>query len=224
MKRIYEFVAKANQVLLFLLMIGGVGWIAYLVYQEASRKYEPPHVSVAQTPDEMSTSVVDDVRFLGLSSGVYMFGIVKRIVPPDDARRRMVGVVVDYLGEYREAGEIVNVVFVKEDKPIRTLLPSDGLVLSHYVSGEYRSEKFTPLLFVCVRGDTDGSHRLDRNDRNDLHVIADTLELPEVLIEGVLDFHVTSPTSLVVKTGPSSAPHFWEIDVDEQTKREINWK
>jgi hypothetical protein len=164
------------------------------------------------------------VRFLGLSSGVYMFGIVKRVVPPEEDRRRMIGVVVDYLGEYREAGEIVNVVFVRENKPVRTLLPTDGLVLSHYVSGEYRSVKFKPLLFVCVRGDTDGNHRLDKNDRNDLYVISDSLEQPEVLIEGILDFHITSPTSLVVKTGPSSAPHFWEIDVDEQIKRKISWK
>jgi hypothetical protein len=223
MKCVYEFITKANQVLLFVVIIGGAAWFSYLIYEEVSRKYEPPHVSVAQTPDEMGRSNVDDVRFLGQSSDVYMFGVVKRVVAPNEDRSVRIRR-VDYLGEYRESGEIVNVVFVKGDKPVKTLLPSDGLVLSHYVSGEYRSEKLQPLLFVCVREDTDGNHRLDRNDRNDLYVISDNLEHPDMLIEGLLDFHVTSPTSLVVKTGASDAPQFWEIDVDAQTKRELIWK
>jgi len=58
---------------------------------------------------------------------VYMFGVVKRVVAPDEDLSVMIRR-VDYLGEYRESGEIVNVVFVKGEQLNETIqcLSSDG--------------------------------------------------------------------------------------------------
>jgi hypothetical protein len=227
MKRIYEFITKANQVLLFLVIIGGTATISYLVYESFSDHYEPPHVSVAQTPEETKKTVVEDVRFLGQSSGFYMFGIVKRVVTPTEEVRRKtpkLALVCSLSGDGGYVGEIVNVVFSKGEQRVKELLQNDGLVLSHYVSGNYRSEKIKPLLFLCVTEDTDGNHVLDKNDRNDLYVISDGLDKPDLVIKGVLDFDVISPTHLMVKTGEQNALQFWDIDTETQAKKEVSWK
>src|SRR5450432_3280557 len=184
MKRIYEWIAKANQVLLFFVIIGGTALISYMVYQ-SSRRDEPPHVSVAQTPEEAKGSIVEDVRFLGQSSGLYVFGIVKHVVTTGEEPWRKPSMLASmgHLGNEEEyAGEMVNVVFSKGEQRVKTLLQSDGLVLSHNVSGEYRSEKIKALLFLCVTDDTDGNHRLDKADRNDLYVISDALERPDLVV------------------------------------------
>jgi len=65
MKRIYEFITKANQVLLFFAIIGGIVLVSCVLVNEFSAHYEPPHVLVEQTPEEAKGSIVEDVRFLG---------------------------------------------------------------------------------------------------------------------------------------------------------------
>ena len=77
MKRIYDFITKANQVLLFLALLGAMIGIGIVIYHETVSHYEPPHVAVAQTPEEVKRTEVRDVRFLGETSGVCVFGIVK---------------------------------------------------------------------------------------------------------------------------------------------------
>jgi hypothetical protein len=70
------------------------------------------------------------------------------------------------LGGAREPGEIVNVIFVKGGQRVKTLLVNDGLVLSHYVSGRYQSERLQPLLFLRASEDTDGNHILNKNEES----------------------------------------------------------
>jgi len=225
MKRIYEFITKANQVLLFLAIIGGVTLISYTLVSEFSRHYEPPHVLVAQTPEEAKGSIVEDVRFLGQSSDFYVFGLVKHIISPNgQSGGNPFRMISNLSGEGENDGEMVNVVFSKGEKRIKTLLPNDGLVLSANVSGNYRSENIDALLFRCVTEDTDGNHRLDKNDRNSLYVIPTDLKKPDLVIEGVLDFQVISPTNLVAKSGTTNDIHFWDINTLTQTKKEVLWK
>jgi hypothetical protein len=217
MKRIYDWIAKANQVLLFFVIIGGTALVSYLVYQ-SSRRYEPPHVSVAQTAEEAKGSVVEDVAFLGESSGIYVLGIVKRVVTtggepwlkPSIAR----------LGNGDDAGgETVNVVFSKGEERVRTLLQKDGLVLSHNVGGQYGPVKIKALLFRCVTEDTDGNRRLDQNDRNDLYVVSEDLGKPDIVVKGIVDFRVISPTHMAVKTGEGNVARFWDIDTETQAEK-----
>lgn len=221
MKRIYEFITKANQVLLFLLIIGGTAFISYMIY-ESSRPHEPPHVAVAQTTEEAKGSIVEDVRFLGLRSGLYVFGIEKRVVSP--SKEPLIKRSVGYLGEGGEAGQTVNVVFSKGEQRIRALLQNDGLVLSYDVVEVPPAEKFKALLFLCVTEDTDGNHRLDGNDRNDLYIVSDGLEKPDLVVKEVSAYRSTSPTRLVVKTGKGNDPRFWDVDTESQEKKEIAWK
>jgi hypothetical protein len=222
MKRIYDFITKANQVLLFLVIIGGTALVLYLVYQ-SSRRYEPPHVSVAQTVEEAKGSIVEDVVFLGQSSGFYVLGVVKRVVTTGG--ERWIRPSLSYLGKGDDyAGQTVNVVFSKGEQRVRTLLQKDGLVLSHNVYDEHRSEKIKALLFRCVTEDTDGNHRLDENDRNDLYVVSEGLEKPDLVVKGVLDYRVISPTHVVVKTGEGNVLRFWDIDTGTQAMKEVLWK
>ena len=225
MKRLYDFITKANQVLLFLVIIGGTALISYWVFQ-STRGYEPPHVSVAQTAEEAKGSIVKDVLFLGQSSGLYVFGIMKRVVTTGEEswRKRPVLSSTGYLGKGDDNGEMVNVVFSKGEQRVRALLQNDGLVISHQVSGEYRSEKIKALLFRCVIEDTDGNHRLDANDRNDLYVVSEGLERPDLVVKGVLDFDMISPTRLVVKTKGRDALQFWDVDTETQAMKEVVWK
>jgi hypothetical protein len=220
MKRIFDWITKANQVLLFLVLIGGPAFIAFLIY--LSRKpYEPPHVSVAQTADEAKASVIEDVTFIGQSSGLYVLAITKRVVTTEEPWLKAS---VARLGKGDDAGEIVNVVFSKGEQRVRTLLQKDALVLSHNIWPEPAPKKLKALLFLCVTEDTDGNHRLDKNDRNDLYIAAEGLEKPDLVIKGVLEYQTISPTHLVVKTGEPNAARFWDIDTETQAQKEIIWK
>jgi hypothetical protein len=222
MKRLYDLITKANQVLLFFVLIGGTALVSYLVYQ-ASRRYDMPHVSVAQTAEEAKGSIVDDVVFLGQSSGLYVLGIVKRVITTGEESWRKPSRA--YLGsEESSTGEMVNVVFSKGEQRVRALLQKDGLVLSHNVWAEHGPEKIKALLFRCVTEDTDGNHRLDQNDRNDLYVVSEGLERPDLVVKQVMDYRVISSTHVAVKTGERNAVQFWDIDTETQAKKEIVWK
>lgn len=228
MKRLYEWITKANQVLLFFAILGAMALVSYMVYQ-TTRRYDPPHVSVAQTPEEAKKSVVEDVAFLGQSSGVYVLGVVKRVVTAGG--EPWLRPSMSYLGKGgSDTGETVNIVFSKGDQRVRTLLPKDGLVLSHNAymvfgaPGERAPDKFKSLLFLCVTEDTDGNHRLDQNDRNDLYVVSEGLEKPDMVVQGALDHRTVSPTHVVVKTGEDKAIRFWDIDLETQARKEIVWK
>ena len=228
MKRLYDWITKANQVLLFFAILLGMTLVVYTIYQ-TTRRFEPPHVSVAQTPEEAKKSEVEDVTFLGQMGSVYVLGVVKRVVMPGGEpwlRPSMA-----YLGKGgSDTGETVNVIFSKGDQRLRKLLPKDGLVLSQNtysvlgMPGERPPDKFKALLFLCATDDTDGNQRLDQNDRNDLYVVSEGLEKPDIVVQGVLGHRTISPTRLVVKTGESKAIRFWDIDIESQARTEIIWK
>jgi hypothetical protein len=221
MKRVYDWITKANQVLLFFVIIGGTTLFFYLMYR-STRPYETPHVSVAQTAEEAKESVVRDVVFLDQSSGIYVLGVVKRVVIP--RKEPWLRPSVAYLGSGDEnSGQTVNIVFSKGERRIRTLLEKDGLVLYHNSYREQRKE-FDALLFTCITEDTDGNHLLDEKDRNDLYIVSEGLEKPDLVVKGVLEHRVISPTHLVVKTGEPKVARFWDIDTEAQSQKEILWK
>lgn len=225
MKRIYDWITKANQVLLFFVIVGGMALVSYLIYQ-SSRGYESPHVAVAQTAEEAKESVVEDVEFLGPWSGFYVLGIVKRVVTT--ARESWGRPTMSYLGKNDNSGQTVNIVFSKGDKRVRTLLEKDGLVLDNNVYGnlygQQNQEKIKALLFRCVTEDTDGNHRLDEHDRNDLYLVAEGLGKPDMVVKSVSEYRVISPTHVVIKTGEDSVTRFWDVDTETQTQKEIFWK
>ena len=222
MRRVYEWITKANQVLLFFVIIGGAALVLFVIYQ-STRHYEPPHVSVATNAEEARDSVVQDVVFLGQSSGIYVLGTVKRVVSASKDPRPKLAMASLGSGNASD-GQMVNVVFSRGAQRIRTLLESDGLVLSHNVYAGPRPKEINALLFNCVTEDTDGNHRLDEKDRRDLHVVADGLERPDMVVKGVSEFRVIAPTHVVVKTGESNAARFWDIDIEARSQKEILWQ
>ena len=226
MKRIYEFITRTNQILFFVAALGAIGGISYLVFRESFRNYEPPHVPVAQTPEDLKQTVIKDVRFLGQASGLFVFGVVKREVQParPSGGKGEIARFSSYASANEGGGEIVNVVFARGGRKVKTLLENDGLVLSHHLSGAYQSTKFKPHLFLCVTEDTDGNHVLDQRDQNELFVVADDLGKSDLIIRGVSTFDVVSPTHVVVKTGEPGAIRFWDVDTDTLEKTEIAWK
>jgi hypothetical protein len=142
MKRIYEWITKANQVLLFFLIIGAAVGISYLFYDlyRTRHVFDEPSVAIAQTAEEAKTSnVVQEVRFFDEYDGIYVFGLVKRFILDASDKRRLLS---SSLGneEVRDPGQIVNVVFSKAEQPVRKLLPNDGMILSHSIA-KHTSEK-----------------------------------------------------------------------------------
>ena len=222
MKRLFDFLVKTNQVLLFLTLVGAIGLAIYIFYQTTATHYEPPHVSIAQTPEEEKKVVVSDVRFLGESRGIYLFGIVKHeIAEPGPGGMRM----ISSLSREYDEGQIVNVVFSKDSKRVKTLLKADGLVAENNLTGQYSSDtNFTPYLFMCVTEDTDGNHVLDTRDREDLYIVARDLSTPDIVIKGASSFNVISATHLVVKTGTGEKVQFLDVDTEHATQKEVEWK
>jgi hypothetical protein len=225
MKRIYEWITKANQVLLFFLIIGAAVGISYLFYDSYRSRhiFDEPRVAIAQTPEEAKASnVVQEVRFLDEYDGTFVFGIVKRFILNPADQRRLLG---SSLGneEMREPGQMVNVVFSRADQPIRKLLPNDGLILSHRIA-KHSSDTLKASVFRCVTEDTNGDRRLDDSDRKDLYVVSQGLDKPDLVIKGGVDERVISPTHLVAKSTESDGIHFWDVDIETQAKKEIAWK
>jgi hypothetical protein len=220
MKRIYDWITKANQVLLFLVIIGGTAFISYMVYQ-STRRYDPPHVSIAQTSEEAKNAETKEVSFLDQWSGLYVFAVMKRVITPSEGpfSKRAA-----YLGNGDDSGQTVNIIFSKGDQKVRTLLQNDGLVLWHNLSSEPKPEKIKALLFNCVTEDTDGNHRLDASDRNDLYVLSEGLEKPDLVIKGVRAQRTISPTHLIVETGDPNDPRVSDVDIVTQAQKEIVWK
>ena len=229
MKRIYEFITKANQVLLFLLVLGVLGFLGFFAYQESSNHYTPPQVPIAQTPEAMKRVVVEDVRWLGAVSGTYIFGIVKKeIAPAEQSERRLtMKMSKSYLGsgEDDDRGQIVNVIFSRDAQKVKTLLEADGLVIDSQLSGGYSAaEKFRAALFRCVTDDTDGNHLLDHKDRNDLYIVPHDMAKADIVIKGILDYDVVSETRLLTKTREKDGLHFIEINIETLEKKDVTWK
>jgi hypothetical protein len=220
MKRIFNWLTQANQVLLFFVLLGGIALISYGLYQ-SSRRYEPPHVEIAQTPEQARKSMLEDVDFLGRStSDIYILGLIQHMVKPETEPW---GTSAAYLGR-AESGQTVNIAFSKGDHRLRTLLPKDGLVLYNNVLDQADRDKLKTLLFGCVTEDTDGNHRLDANDRTDLYLVAEGLDAPDMVIKGVTQYRAAAPGHLVVKTKEGEAIRFWDIDTATRAKTEIVWK
>ena len=112
MKRLYDWITKANQVLLFFVIIGAALGLSYLFYDlyQTRHAYEPASVPIAQSTEEAKSSVVQDVQFLNEYDGTYVFGLMKRVILDESARRRFL---TASLGneEMRYPGQMVNVVF-----------------------------------------------------------------------------------------------------------------
>jgi hypothetical protein len=224
MKRLYEWITKANQVLLFFLIIGIALLISYLFYDSYQRRrfFDPPSVAIAQSTEEAKASVVQEVRLLDEYDGIYVFGILQRMIVDEAAQRRLL---TSSLGNEETAypGHMVNVVFSRFEQPVRKLLQNDGLIVSHSVA-KHSSEKFKASVFVCVTEDTDGNHLLDEKDRQDLYVVSENLDKPDLVIKAASGDRVISATHLVVKTKESDGIHFWDVDIETKVKKEIPWK
>jgi hypothetical protein len=224
MKRIYEWITKANQVLLFFLIIGTAVGISYLIYESYRSRHMPEaSVALAETPEEAkSSAAAQDVRFLDEYDGIYVLGLVKRVVLSESDRRRLLS---SSLGneEVREPGQIVNVVFSRPEQPLKKLLPNDGLIFIYRVA-KHSSDKLKASIFLCVTEDTNGDRKLDDNDRKDLYLVPESLDKPDIVIKGGSEERVISPTHLIVKTNENDGTHFWDVDIETQAKKEIAWK
>ena len=224
MKRLYEWITKANQVLLFVLIVGIALFLLYFFYDayQTRHVFEPPSVTIAQSAEQAEASLVEEVRLLEEYAGIYVFGIMKRMILDESAQKRLLA---GSLGneEIAYPGHMVNVVFSRAEQPVKRLLQNDGLVLSHRIAKD-KFEKLNASVFLCVTEDTDGDHRLDAKDRKDLYVVSENLDRPDLVIRGGSDYWVVSPTYLAVKTMESDGIHFWEFDIESQAKREISWK
>lgn len=225
MKSLYAFITKANQVLFFLAALTVVGGVGYLVYDETSHTFQPPHIAVAgPSGGEPAPTFVREVRFLRRKGEVYTFGVIKREVsatPTSDVKVR------GGFSRGRDAdssGKTVNIVFSKSDGPVRTLLSNDGLVLSSNLAGQYDHEKAHFNVFRCVTEDTDANGVLNANDRQDLYIVRDNLSSPDIVIRSVSDFDITSDDDLVVQTSENGTTRFWQVDVTRGAKKEIRWK
>lgn len=80
MSRMYDFITKANQVLLFLALVGVIAFAIYIPASEKLRSSEQPHVAIAMKGEEGPATEVRDVRLLAQDSDFFIFGIVKRTV------------------------------------------------------------------------------------------------------------------------------------------------
>lgn len=226
MKRILEFITKANQLLFFLVMIAGLVGITLLLKSELTRSYQPPSVPVAQSAEVLKKTIVDDVKFLGETSGVYLFGIVRREVETDGNPSRRDKMESRGSWSYLDGdrGQMVNVIFSKGGQKVRTLLANNGLVISFQIPGKYQTDKLKVSTFLCITEDTDGNHVLDKNDRNDLYIVAEGLEKADIVVKGVMTHDRVSGAHLLVKIRDGESIQFYDYDTDTLAKTEVMWK
>jgi len=230
MKRIYEIITKTNQVLLFFLLLGVAVMLAIALYRELTRHhYTPPQVTIAQTPEAAQAITVQDVRWLGNVSGVNFFGIVKKSVAPNtgdmgDMLLKQSSMVMREKAYYDD-GQTVNIVISHDPAKPKTLLPSDGFVLSWQLA-EFRHSniKFRASVFQCVTEDTDGNRVLDAKDRNDLYIVPMDASKSTIIIKGVSHYDFISETKILIKTRDADRFHFAQLDIETLEKQELRWK
>jgi hypothetical protein len=225
MKRIYDFITRANQVLLLFALLGGIGGISYLVYSDAFGHQRPQSVPVVQASEEDQKAIVQDIRFLGETAGIYALGIVKREITARRGAGETSGILSKSFGygDDDSGGEVVNVVFSDGSRKLRALLENDGLVLSHFMPRQFGKD-FRSYIFICVTEDTDGNHILDKRDRTDLYVIAEGLKKPTMVVKGVLKYDIVEGGHIVAKCSSATAAHFIEIDTETSEQKGIEWK
>ncbi len=225
MKRIYDLITKANQVLFFLVAIGAIVAVSLAIYQ-STRPFKHPQMPVVQNPSESAKTTVEDVRFLGVSDGIFVFGVVKRAVGPgpESAGGTELRMATSWGSRDLERGQIVNVTFSKSDQRVKVLLPNDGLVIDHELVAEHPTHKFGAHLFKCVAEDTNGDHVLSADDRTDLYIVARDLSRPDIVVRGVVDFDVVSANHVLVKMHDGQAPRFVDIDIETAKQTDVAWK
>ncbi len=227
MKRIFEFITKANQILLFLAALGAIIGISILIYDSMGDGH-PPQVRVAQNPSETKTVVVEDVHYLGLSNDIYMFGIVRREVAASGDRQKSMQAIQSRwsYSQGSDDGQIVNVSFSKDGKKIRSLLPFDGFVYRYETSPEIGggNNRSVAHFFRCVTEDTNGDRVLNADDRVDLYIVAKDLSRPDIVIRGIIGFHVLSPTHVLVKSRDQGRIRFVDVDVVSSNETEVVWE
>jgi hypothetical protein len=229
MKRIYEFISKANQVLLFLAALMAITAMSYSLYSDFTRRYgryESTHVAIVEPNDQTIATSIQDVRFLGSSRDFVLFGIVKHGIKSKMGNWGQSALASSVANSARAdygAGEIVNIVFCRKGRKIRNLFENDGLVLTSHL-GEIGASKLEAFVFTTVTEDTDNNRRLDDQDRQDLYIVDKDLTKPDMVIKGVIDFEVLSPTRLVVKMRGGDPARFLEVDIEAQKTSEIQWK
>lgn len=227
MKRLYNFITKANQVMLFVAAMVLVGIAAYKIIAECSRdEWGGPQVSIARTPEEHGKIKIDDVRLLGKYADSYVFGVIKGMI---EARGEADGDISSAASKITGSGggsaEMVNVLFVSAGAPPRSLLKSDGLVLSYDLPSQRTNEGFRFHRFYCITEDTNGDHVLDRKDRRDLYVVDLNLKRADMVLSDAGSDAVVSPTALLLKnTDANGVIHFFEVDCEARTQKEIVWK
>ena len=227
MKRLYDFITKANQVILFLAAMALIGLATYRIIAECSRdEWGGPQVSIARTPEERGKIKIDDIRCLGKHADYYVFGVIKGMV---DARYEADGDLSSAASKITGSGggsaEMVNVLFVSAGGPPRSLMKSDGLVLSYDLASQRTNEGFRFHRFYCVTDDTNGDHVLDRKDRRDLYVVDLNLKRTDMVLRDAGSVEVVSPTALLLKnTDANGVVHFIEVDCEARTQKEIVWK
>lgn len=227
MKRLYDFITKANQVFLFVAALALLGIAAYTIIDELTRdRWHGPQVPIAQTSEASRKIKLDDIRFLGKRADCYVFGLIKGLV---DARYQSDGDISSSASKIGGAGsnsaEMVNVLFVAPGTSPRQLLASDGLVLWHDMASTRPREEFRFHRFHCITEDTNGDHVLDRKDRGDLYIVDMDLERPDLVIENAGSVEILAPTVLLVKqTDESGGIHFFEVDCAAPTQKEIVWR
>ncbi len=227
MKRLYDFITKANQVIFFLTAMALVGFAAYKIIAECFRdEWAGPQVPIARTPEERGKIKIDDIHLLGKRAGHYVFGVIKGMI---DARDEFAGDISSAASKITGSGagsaEIVNVLFVSAGVPPRSLLKSDGLVLTYTLASQRPNEGFRFHRFYCITEDTNGDHVLDRNDRRDLYVVDMDLKRADMIIEDAGSVEEVSPTVLLSKnTDSNGVVRFFEIDCEARTQTEVVWK
>lgn len=225
MKRLYEFITKANQVLLFVVIVGGIALGLLLPAMQNVRTLKPRQVSVVDVAAEPAATQVRDVRFLGMSRQLFVFGIVKREVALKTQSARQSKMEL-YSSSSRddERGSIVNVVYSRGEQVVRTLLPADGLVVDQRLPRIYDQDKFTADVFTCVTTDTDANHKLNENDRQDLIIVDPEMKKPDITVQNCAEFDIVSPTRLIAKIRTADSLSFVEVDVSSGKRTAVAWK
>ena len=236
MNRIFQFITKANQVLLFVGLLAVLGIVAYNIYPRQSSHYAPPHVTVVEPEKSSKPTPIKDVRFLAQRAAVNVFAIVKsEVLPANTQTGRRVGELHmarvaesgSESGSEEERDEIVNVVFMRGSEKIRTLLSADGIVFDHGMNWRDSDNRVKPLacfLFDCVTEDTDHNKVLDARDRRDLYLVSPDLSKPDLIIPDLRDYDIISDQVILVKTGSGGNPRFFQVNTTTLEKTELVWK
>lgn len=205
MKKIFAFITKANQVLLFALLIIAIG--AFLMETVFKRKYQSPEPSIRVveevTESEASAGLGEtySVHYSGKADTSHVFDLQRSFIESETLRRHN-PVLASSKGAFSSPSsenQTVNVLFFRDNESKVHVFNDEVFVVDMVLPEYFDKTDFDPSKMRCVYSvitkDSNADGFLTPEDQVDMYATNTSGEGLELIAEGINEYYLRSQHS-----------------------------